>query len=186
MKRITILLTLVFFIISCQTQKADSSLQWKDFDFSEAGIKIALPCEPSKSIKTFQKEPKLAQVYQYVCEKDEFKFSVSLSEHFEEFDPKKVKDSIDSIEKGLRDGIKNNANFSSRDVIFQNFQCRVFDVKNATVLGRHLHIQNERGAYNIQLISNIKPNQSNEDFNSEFESVGKILFDSLIISEQQQ
>lgn len=104
-RRIIIFILFSVSTVACQAQKAELSLQWKDFDFSEAGIKTALPCEPSKSVKTFQKEPKLAQVYQYACEKDGFKFSVSLSEHFDEFDPKKVKDSIDNIEQGLRDGI---------------------------------------------------------------------------------
>ena len=122
MKRKILLLVFVFFIISCQAQKADLSLQWKTFDFSEAGIKVSFPCEPSESVKTFQKEPKLAKVYNYTCKKDGFEFSVSLAEHFGKFNPEKVKDSIDDIEKGLRADIKIMQISQAKILLFKTFQ----------------------------------------------------------------
>jgi len=169
MRKINLVFILcVFLCLSCNAQKEDSSLMWKNFDFPDAGIKINLPCEPSKNVKIFQEEPKLAQVYRYSCEKEGIKSSVSLAEHFGEFDKSKVKEAIDGVERVMREEIKNNANISTKDATFQNFSAREFDIKNETMLARSLHVQNKRGAYNVQIIFRRKQNQSDENFNSEF------------------
>jgi hypothetical protein len=173
-----VLMLCVLFCWTCSAQKESSKLIWKNFDFSDAGIKVSLPCEPSKSVKTFQEEPKLAQVYKYSCEKEVLKFSISLAEHFGEFSQSEVKDAIDGVERVMREGIKNNANISTKDTIFQTYSAREFDIKNETMLARNLHVQNKRGAYNVQMIFQRKQNQSDEDFNTEFQSTAQKLFES--------
>jgi hypothetical protein len=50
------------------------------------------------------------------------------------------------------------------------------------MLARNLHVQNKRGAYNVQMIFQRKQNQSDEDFNTEFQSTAQKLFESLTIS----
>lgn len=183
MKKIAVLFLFVAFTVSCNAQKENSTLIWKNFDFSDAGINISMPCEPSKSVKIFQEKPKLAQVYQFNCEEDNLKFSITLSERFEDFEPNKTKEKIDGIEKFIREGVKDKATVSAKDLTFQTFAARQFDVINETSIARHLHIQNERGAYNIQLILKRKPNQLAKDMNAEFESVAPEYFDSLKISD---
>ena len=76
------LLFIYLALFSACAAQTRSDLEWKTFDFSDSGIQIALPCEPSKEAKIFQKEPKLAQRYAYECKKDNLDFSVSLAEHF--------------------------------------------------------------------------------------------------------
>src|SRR5688500_9153870 len=94
----TLLFICLAFWSSCVAQTS-SDVEWKTFDFSDSGIKIALPCEPLREAKVFQEKPKLAQTYTYGCKKDNFDFSVSLAEHFNEFDPNKAKESFDGVEE---------------------------------------------------------------------------------------
>ncbi|MGI9055525.1 MAG: hypothetical protein ACR2F2_06955 [Pyrinomonadaceae bacterium] len=185
MKKLLILFLFVIFVVSCTAQKADTNLVWKNYDFSDAGIKISIPCDPNKSVKVFQEKPKLAQVYQFTCKTDNIEFSISLAEHFGAFEPSKTKDALDGVEKTMREGVKDSAKILTKDFFFRTLAAKQIDVKNETTIGRHLHIQHERGAYNIQLIVKRKPNQSSEDLKVEFDSVASEYFDSLKVSENK-
>jgi len=176
-----LLFVFLTFWCSCAAQTR-SDIEWKTFDFSDSGIKAALPCEPSREAKVFQKEPKLAQTYTYGCKKDNLDFSVSLAEHFNEFDPNKAKESFDNIEEMLRNSIKDKATLTAKDITFQTYAAREITSENENVLGKMLLVQNKRGSYNVQLMARRKPNQSKEDFNDEFQKNSKQLVDSVKIS----
>ena len=176
-------LLFVYLALSCAcSAQTHSNPEWKTFDFSDSGIKIDLPCEPSREAKVFQKEPKLAQRYAYGCKKDNLDFSVSLAEHFNEFDPNKAKQSFDGVEEMLRNSIKDKANLSAKDTTFQTYVAREIAAENEDLLGKMLLVQNKRGFYNVQLMSRRKPNQSKEDFNDEFQKSSQQLIDSIKIS----
>ena len=177
----TLLFVYLAFCCSCAAQTT-SNFEWKTFDFSDSGIKLALPCEPSKSAKVFQKEPKLAQTYSYNCKKDNFEFSVSLAEHFDDFDPAKAKERFDGVEGLMRESLGGKADLSAKDTTFQTFVAREFSIENETRLAKAIHFQNKRGFYNVQVISQRKPNQSSEDFRDEFQKNTRSFFDSVKIS----
>lgn len=177
----TLLLVSLIFCCFCAAQNR-LDVEWKIYDFSDSGIKIALPCEPSREAKVFQKEPKLAQRYAYGCKKDNFDYSVDLAEHFNEFDPNRAKESFNNIEEMLRNSINDKATLTAKDTTFQTYAAREITSENENVLGRMLLVQNKRGSYNVQLMSQRKPNQSKEDFDSEFQKNSQQLVDSVKIS----
>lgn len=182
-----ILLNLIGFIciIGCSSQDNVNKFVWKDFTFEDAGIKISLPCEPSKEVKVFQKEPKLAQRYTFNCKKDNFEFSISLSEHFGDFSEDKAKETISFTEKMLKESIGDNADFSSKDISFEDAIGKEFNAKNESRLSKLIYIQNKRGAYNIQIISSNNAKKSVKDFDKEFEDISNKFVDSFKIIEQR-
>lgn len=134
---------------ACNAQTTSDNSEWKYFDFREAGFRIKFPCEPSSSVRTFQKIPKLARVFAYECVKHGVKFSVSLPERFGELDESKAKDSLDSVEKMLREMVSDKAEIATRDATIQGYPSRQFTVKNERTIGRQLHIEHPRGNYNL-------------------------------------
>ncbi len=180
----TLLFVSLTFWCSC-TAQTRSDVEWKTFDFSDSGIKVALPCEPSREAKVFQKEPKLAQRYDYGCKKNNLDFSVSLAEHFNEFDPNKAGESFDNIEEMLRNSIKDKATLGTKDTTFQAFAAREITSENENLLGKILLVQNKRGTYNVLLMSRRDANQSKENFNVEFQKNAQQLFDSFEISPKE-
>src|SRR5687768_14825295 len=98
MRNLSLVLFIYLALFSACTAQTHSNFEWKMFDISDSGIKVSLPCEPSREAKVFQKEPKLAQRYAYGCKKDNFDFSISLAEHFDNFDPAKAKERFDGVE----------------------------------------------------------------------------------------
>lgn len=169
---------LLFYACSAQHQ---SNYEWTNYDFAESGIKIALPCEPSKKAKVFQEEPKLAQSYSYNCKKDAFTFDVTLAEHFGNFDSSKVKASYAGIEEMLRQSIGDKGTVTAKDTSFQSFAAREITARNENVLGRMLLVQNSRGTYTaqIRLVRNAK--QSASDFEADFEKNAKLFFQAFEI-----
>ncbi len=180
----TLLFVYLILFCACAAQ-THSNLEWKNFDFSDSGIKVALPCEPSREAKIFQKEPKLAQRYAYGCKKGNFDFSVSLAEHFGEFDLNKAKESFDGIEEMLRKSIDDKANVTAKDTTFQSYVAREITAENENILGKILLVQNKRGTYNVLIMSRRDQNQSKENFNVEFQNNAQQLFDSFEISPKE-
>lgn len=169
-------------VTSCEAQPKSAKMVWRDFEFTEAGLKVAFPCDPVTSVKTFQEEPKLARVFSFKCSEAKFDFSVSLPERFGSFESEKVDEELQSIEQVLKTMIDDKATISVRNVVVQGFSAREFSVKNDWTLGRQLHIAHPRGGYNVQIsftptndkaLSRVQAN--------EFESVAKRFFDSFVI-----
>lgn len=169
-------------VFSCDAQPKSDSWVWNDFEFVEAGIKIAFPCRPVESVKTFQEGPKLARVFSYKCSAAKFEFSVSLPERFGVFEPEKVNEDLKGVEQVLREIIDDKATITGRDVVVQTYVGREFYVRNDWTLGRQLHIAHPRGGYSIQ-ISFTPTNESafSKAQAKEFESVAKRFFDSFVI-----
>ena len=185
MRNLRTLLFLYLILFCACAAQTHSNSEWKKFDFSDSGTKVALPCEPSREAKVFQKEPKLAQRYAYGCKKDSFSYSISLAEHFGEFDPNKVKESFDGIEEMLRKQIDDKANVTAKDITFQTYVAREITAESENVLGKILLVQNKRGTYNVLLMSKKDPNQSKENFEVEFQKNAQQLFDSFEISPKE-
>ena len=182
MRKIKLLLLFCFiFCCSCTAQEK-SKFEWKTFDFSDSGIKFDFPCEPAKKAKVTRTEPKSAYLYSYECKKDNFSFSATLDERPEEFDQAKAKENFDGAEKFLRELMNGKANLSKKDTTFQTYDAREITLENENALGKVLLFFNRRGFYNVIIRSNKKPNQSKEDFNSEFQNTAQQLFDSVKIS----
>jgi uncharacterized DUF497 family protein len=181
MKNLRMLLFICLALLSTCAAQTHSNFGWKIFDFSDSGIQIALPCEPSKEAKIFQKEPKLAQRYAYECKKDNLDFSVSLAEHFGEFDPNKTKENFDFTEKMFRQTIDEKSKLSAKDIAFQSYSAREFTIENENRLAKAIHFHNKRGSYNVQVISLKNPNQSLENFRDEFQKNTQKFFDSVKI-----
>lgn len=177
-------LFLLVCFVACSSQNNTNKSDWKKFNLEDAGIKISLPCEPSKSVKVFQEKPKLAQRYTFDCKQDNLEISVSLAEHFGDFDEVKAKENMGFTEKMLKEGIGDKADFSSKDLTFQGFLAKEFIAKNSSRLSHLLNVQNKRGMYNFQLISTKKTNQSGKSFNNEFDKNSKEFFDSIQIIEK--
>lgn len=182
MRILRMLLFIYLALFNVCIAQTHTNSEWKTFDFSESGIQIVLPCEPSKEAKIFQKEPKLAQRFTYECKKDNFNFSISLAEHFGEFDPIKAKESFDFAEKMFRQTIDDKSNLSSKDSNFKSYPAREFTIENENRLAKAIHFQNKRGSYNVQIISQRKLNQSLENFQNDFQKNTQKFFDSLKVS----
>jgi len=102
MKKIILLFIFVITTISCQSQKANSSLQWKEFDFPDAGLKVSLPCEPKKYFKSFQDNPRPIHVYDFSCETEGMKFLVSSKNYMDDFNENTFKQTFDANESNLK------------------------------------------------------------------------------------
>ena len=172
-------------LLPCCAQSGSKKWDWQSFDFSDAGIRVELPCEPSRSSKIFQETPKLARRFEFKCEIGKFQFSISLAEHFGDFDTLKAEENINLIEKMLRQGIGGNAEFTSEGISISGFTGRRWSAKNETRLARHLHIENKRGSYGLQIVAQKRNARSLEPTDAEFDEVAKRLFDSFQINDSK-
>lgn len=182
LKALSFLYLILFCSCAAQTQ---SKYEWRNFDFSESGIKVALPCEPSKKARVFQEEPKLAKSYIYNCENDGFDLTVSLSEHFGEFDENNVKERFDGIQEMMSQSIADKGSVTAKDLSFQTYSAREITARNENVLGKLLLVQNSRGTYNAQIRLVKKSKQSKAEFEAEFEKNAKLFFESFEIYTKQ-
>ena len=181
MRNIRLLLFIYLILFCACAAQTRSDLEWKNFNFSDSGVKVALPCEPSSEAKVFQNDPKLAQRYAYKCKKDNFDFSVSLAEHFGDFDQNKARENFDGIEDMLRKSIDNKATVTAKDSTFQSYAAREITAESENTLGKLLLVQNKRGTYNLLIMSRRDSNQSEERFKVEFQKNAQQLFDSFEI-----
>lgn len=169
-------------VTSCEAQPKSAKWTWTNFESAEAGIKVDFPCEPVKSSKVFQEEPKLSRVFSLKCSMAKFDFSVSLPERFGEFEPDKVDEELSGVEQVLRTMIDDKATIATRNIVVQTYAAREFSVKNDWTLGRHLHIAHPRGSYNVQVLFNPTNDKALTGVEaSEFESAAKRFFDSFVL-----
>src|SRR5688500_13335029 len=119
MERIYLTIFLMLFPVACEALPKSADLVWKEFEFAEAGFKLAFPCDPVKRVNTYQEEPKLARVFSYKCSVAKFDFSVSLPERFGVFEPEKVDEELKGVEQIVRQMVDDKAAITSRDVVVQ-------------------------------------------------------------------
>ena len=82
----------------------------------------------------------------------------------------------------FRQTIDDKSKLSAKDTTFQSYSAREFTIENENRLAKAIHFQNKRGSYNVQVISQKKPNQSLENFQNEFQKNTQKFFDSVKIS----
>jgi hypothetical protein len=117
MLRTAALIALVFLTVCCPACAAQTNPADPHF-FEKAGFAVDFPCEPKEREGVFQKEPTLARSFSYECSADGIKYSVSLPERFDEFDPSKASDQIQEIEQFLKKSIGPEGEVRGRDVQF--------------------------------------------------------------------
>lgn len=145
-------IALVFLTVYCpacaaQTNSTDPRL------FEKAGFAADFPCEPKEREGVFQKEPKLARSFSYECSADGIKYSVSLPERFDEFEPSKASEQLQEIEQFLKQSIGPEGEVRSRDVQFGDYKARELLVIGKNRVGKMINIAHPRGTYGVQAYS---------------------------------
>ena len=188
--KITFLITFfVFLICSCSSQDKIPNLNWKEFVSEETGIKIKTPCEPTKSVKSFQEKPRPIRVFSFGCEIDSGnKFLFDLKEHMDEFDKNKISEQLKYFEesfssKTMIDTFNLNTedikSVTGEDIKRNGFQARLSEVKfsNGNRI-KHIAIINERGTYNAMVGISRKSHQSDEQFEKYYQNIANTFIES--------
>lgn len=167
---------------SCLAQKGAEQLPWKSFVSEEAGVKASFPCEPETKVGVFQKTPKLARAFDIKCEYKGLTYSIHLSEHFREFDESKIIEKFDVVEDTFREYLGENAGvLKSTDITLPNGSAaRIFEAKSGEMMFKQLHTQNQRGAYNVSVMTK-KGADPAAVSSKEFDEIAQKFFDSFEI-----
>lgn len=130
MKKVTILILFALFTISCEGQKTDLKLQWRDFESKEAGVKVSLPCEPTKNFNSIQDEPRPIYLYEFSCEIEGMTFLLSSKHHSQEFNEKTFSRTFEIEEELLKTifGEVNTFNEKS-DFLANGFVSKYYEVR---------------------------------------------------------
>lgn len=130
MKKILIFIILSVLTISCQAQKSDLDLKWREFEFKEAGIKVSLPCDPEKYFKSFQDEPRPIHVYSFSCEIKGMKFLISSQHYMDKFEENTFDKTFESHETNLKTIFGSIEDFNEkRDFKTSGFNSKFYEVK---------------------------------------------------------
>lgn len=130
MKRILPLLLSALFAVSCQAQKVNSNLTWKEFESKEAGMKVSLPCEPKKNFKSFQDEPRPIHVYEFSCEAEGMKFLISSKNYMDDFNENTFKRTFESNESILKTMFGTVEGFEKKENFLTNgLESKYYEVK---------------------------------------------------------
>ena len=133
MKKLTLLFVFVFLAISCQAQKSNLNLHWKEFESKESGIKVNMPCEPKKSFKSFQNEPRPIHVYEFSCEVEGMKFLVSSKNYMDKFSENTFKQTFDANENILKTMFGTVENLEKREnFLTDGYNSKYYEVKPKT------------------------------------------------------
>lgn len=76
--------------------------QWRNFESKEAAIKVSLPCDPEKSFKSFQDEPRPIHNFGFSCEVQGMRFLISSTDYMENFNERTFKQTFNANESNLK------------------------------------------------------------------------------------
>lgn len=183
MKKILLIVWFAMFSFSCHAQKND--LKWKDFESKEAGIKASFPCEPKKSFRSFQDEPRAIHVYGFDCEDKGIKFLISSKNYLNEFNQDTFKQTFDSNELILKTMFGVVESFNERkDFLTNGFTSRYYEVRpKSGGKVNSLIVLSENRSY--ELIIGITPDNAKkmEMSNANFQDVSNRFIDSFQVIE---
>lgn len=169
---------------SCGQPAQQAALDWKPFNYTDAGVKASFPCEPKTKSDTIQQAPKPARSFEASCQQGIYTFTFHLPEHTGEFDQAKLTEKFDAFEKEIRDGFGPNARLlkASNVTLRSGMSARAFDAKSGGLMYRGLHTQNARGAYNLSVQTSGDPNATRKKGEAEeFDKVAQQFLDSFEI-----
>jgi len=130
MTNILVFLLFVLSTASCQAQKSDLNLQWKEFESKESGMKISLPCEPEKYFKSFQDKPRPIHVYDFSCEVEGIKFLISSKNYMDDFNENSFKQTFEANEGNLKTMFGAIESFNEKkDFLTNGFISKYYEVK---------------------------------------------------------
>lgn len=163
-------LLLIFFCgvvtICCSAQKQDSNLQWKTFNFPEAGMKASFPCEPEKYFKSFQDKPRPIHVYDFDCEVEGIKFLISSKHYMDDFNENTFNEIFENHEFILKKMFGEIESYNEKKDFFTNgFASRFYEAKYKSGGDvNSLVVLSENRSYEA-MIGNPSVSVKNPDFN---------------------
>lgn len=183
MKNILMFLLFVLSTASCQAQKSNLNLQWKEFESKESGIKISLPCEPKKYFKSFQDKPRPIHVYDLSCEVEGIKFLISSKNYMDDFNENSFKQTFEANESILKTMFGAIESFNEKkDFLTNGFTSKYYEVKlKGSGKINMLVVVSEIRSY--QAMVGITPD-SDKKLKANFEEISKKFVDSFQITEK--
>ncbi len=183
MKQILLLFIFVFLTISCQAQKKDLDLQWKTYEFPEAGMKASFPCEPVKSFKSFQDKPRPIHTYNFDCEVSGIKFLISSKNHLDDFDENTFERNFEANESNLKFMFGAVESFDKKENFLTNgFISKYYEIK-PKVGGKvkSLMVVNESRSY--EALFGVTPDNEKKlkNLKIDYDEIGKKFIDSFQI-----
>lgn len=143
---------LTTFTCACPVRSVMDDAPMK-FTSPEAGFTAMFPCDPKTDLQTIQEKPKVARTVNVGCEYMGVKFTVSLSEDTGAFDESRAVRKVDEAELALRESLGK----SVKDLTVRNASlrdgtgARVFELSSGDQIYKNLHVQDQRGVYNVRV-----------------------------------
>lgn len=81
MIKLSLIISLLLFSYSCNSQINNDGLTWKEFVAEDAGFKVMLPCEPSKEVKTDDYGNGKSSGYNFNCKINEMNLFMAFLDH---------------------------------------------------------------------------------------------------------
>ncbi len=112
-----------------------------------------MPCEPIKSFKSFQDEPRPIHVYEFDCEVEGIIFLFSFKNHLNDFDEKTTTKTFEANESNLKFAFGKLERFVEKD----NFQTNGFASRSYEIYPENggriidLIVVNEQGTYEASI-----------------------------------
>jgi hypothetical protein len=182
MKKLLLLFTFIFFIISCQAQN-EVSLPWKEFESIESSMRVQIPCEPKKYFKSFQDQPRPIHVYSFNCEVNGLKFLISSKHYMDEFNDKTFKQTFDAHESNLKTMFGEVESFNERkDFLTNGFDSKYYQVKlKSGAKINQLVVVSKTRSYDAMFV--VTPEKAKES-NTNYEKIGERFIDSFQVLEK--